>query len=86
LSLTAYNDWAGPDNVTTLQAKLRSLHYDVLACTDLDQLDALVMTYQPVLDQAWLDHEDWHKSARLNIAEKRRQIIAENEERKRYGL
>lgn len=84
MSLVARNDWVGPDNVTTLQGKLRDLHADINACTDLEQLQTCVGSYEEIMSQAWVDHEEWYISARINISDKIRDLT--NKEEKRYGI
>ena len=70
MSLIAKDDWKGPLNVTQLQGRLRELHNDVYACSDLDELHCCVESYKDALDQAWVDHEQWYISARQTITQR----------------
>lgn len=53
-------EWKGPLKVTELKAKLRALNDDIKACSDGVELDAVITTYRPVIDQCIEDLPGWY--------------------------
>lgn len=52
--------WKGPLTKTDLQKQIRKLVSDIIACSDADELNACVASYQAVIDQCAVDAPDWH--------------------------
>lgn len=50
----------GPRNVTTLKAEMREFARDLEACSDADELNALIMKSQDLLAQCQRDLPDWY--------------------------
>jgi hypothetical protein len=52
--------WRGPLTKTDLQKQIRKLVSDIIACSDADELNACVASYQSVIDQCAIDAPEWH--------------------------
>ena len=78
MSLISKNDWPKDGlGISASQTALRELSSEMDLCSDEDELDALWLSYGPVLALSWEHNADWYVSLDIMYRKRKTELKTE---------